>query len=254
MQNRFLTPGSSAGLASTSAAAELLVCVVSGNQNRKLRDIIRETWGRDREVRTPIGPVSIRVLFFLTEDGAAARSEYEETGDVVLLRHMEESCSSIWLKTAATMKFGSDYFRGIGSSVERGSGPLRFMIKCDDDAFLDIDAIAADLVKTPPVGAYWGHILALVEPNRIAGDKYYVPFEVYPMQYYPPYARGMAYALSEDLVAPLGDALFSGRVDPFPYREDVSVGLYLMELARQGDIKVTPHQRKDQMPLDISEY
>merc|ERR1712232_1254668 len=118
----------------------------------------------------------------------------------------------------------------------------------------DIDAIAADLVKSPPVGTYWGHILALVEPNRIAGDKYYVPFEVYPMQYYPPYARGMAYALSEDLVAPLGDALFSDRVDPFPYREDVSVGLYLMELARQGEIKVAPQQRKDQMPLDITEY
>ena len=44
-------------------------------------------------------------------------------------------------------------------------------------------------------------------------------------RYYPPYARGMAYALSEDVVLPLGAALAEGRLEPFPYREDVSVGL-----------------------------
>ena len=29
---------------------------------------------------------------------------------------------------------------------------LRFLIKCDDDAFLDIDAVAADLIASAPVG------------------------------------------------------------------------------------------------------
>ena len=53
-------------------------------------------------------------------------------------------------------------------------------------------------------------------------------------RYYPPYARGMAYALSEDVVLPLGTALYEGHIDPFPYREDVSVGLYILELARSG--------------------
>ena len=75
--------------------------------------------------------------------------------------------------------------------------------------FLDIDAIARDLLTGPPVNMHWGHMMALVEPNRIRGDKYFVPHDVYPMQYYPPYARGMAYALSEDLAVPLGEALSS---------------------------------------------
>eukprot|EP00747_Dinoflagellata_sp_TGD_P080414 gnl/TRDRNA2_/TRDRNA2_160881_c0_seq1.p2 gnl/TRDRNA2_/TRDRNA2_160881_c0~~gnl/TRDRNA2_/TRDRNA2_160881_c0_seq1.p2 ORF type:complete len:173 (-),score=34.64 gnl/TRDRNA2_/TRDRNA2_160881_c0_seq1:3-485(-) len=96
--------------------------------------------------------------------------------------------------------------------------------------------------------------MALVEPNRIEGDKYFVPREVYPMEHYPPYARGMAYVLSEDLVSPLGTALRDGVVDPFPYREDVSVGLYLLELARKGQVRVVPRQRKDMMPLDFNEY
>merc|ERR1712039_48701 len=73
-------------------------------------------------------------------------------------------------------------------------------------------------------------------------------------EYYPPYARGMLYVLSEDLVGPLGDALFSGHIDPFPYREDVSVGLYILELARKGEVKVSPRQRKDSMPLDFVEH
>ena len=92
----------------------------------------------------------------------------------------------------------------------------------------------------------------------------------------------MAYALSEDVVLPVGTALQEGRLDPFPYREDVSVGLYILELARRGSaacqklpesevyqsgrssrrpgpdfhcaglakVRVVPHQRKDAMPLE----
>merc|ERR1712216_1106093 len=45
-----------------------------------------------------------------------------------------------------------------------------------------------------------------------------------------------------------------GLVEPFPYREDVSVGLYLMELARHGTVRVVPQQRKFQMPLDFTEH
>lgn len=44
----------------------------------------------------------------------------------------------------------------------------------------------------------------------------------------------MAYALSEDVVIPLGTALAEGRLEPFPYREDVSVGLLMWVFARWG--------------------
>ena len=44
----------------------------------------------------------------------------------------------------------------------------------------------------------------------------------------------MAYALSEDVVIPLGTALAEGRLEPFPYREDVSVGLLVWVFARWG--------------------
>ncbi|CAE7258461.1 GALT1 [Symbiodinium natans] len=234
--------------ASDSPVMEVVVCVASAAQNRPARDIIRTTWGSEPYLRTGFGFVLIRVLFFLGQSDEAT-AEHKETGDIVLLPDLPENFSSIWLKTAAILKFGADYFK-----AANGSGRLRFLIKCDDDAFLDIDAVAADIMGSAPVGLLWGHVMALVEPNRNASDKYFVPYEVYPMQYYPPYARGMAYALSEDVVLPLGAALYEGRLDPFPYREDVSVGLYILELARSGHVRVVPHQRKDAMPLDFKEH
>lgn len=71
------------------------------------------------------------------------------------------------------------------------------------------------------------------------------------MRYYPPYARGMAYALSEDVVIPLGTALFDGRLEPFPYREDVSVGLYILELAKRGEAWTMgdPFSEQDNPPV-----
>ena len=51
----------------------------------------------------------------------------------------------------------------------------------------------------------------------------------------------MAYALSEDVVLPLGAALAEGRLEPFPYREDVSVGLLVarprMDLSPAGAVE-----------------
>ncbi|CAE8737945.1 unnamed protein product, partial [Polarella glacialis] len=191
-------PKATSARGDASPIAELVVCVASAASKRSARDIIRQTWGKEDLVRTAWGPVQLKVVFFL---GAApeAAAEHAEMGDVVLLPNLEESFGSIWLKTAAILKFGADYFRSGGQGLGPGStiGLSRFLVKCDDDAFIDIDAMVADLLVSPPVGLYWGHVMALVEPNRIEGDKYFVPYEVYPDGYYPPYARGMAYALSE---------------------------------------------------------
>ncbi|CAK9028252.1 3-galactosyltransferase 15) (Galactosyltransferase 1) [Durusdinium trenchii] len=238
---------------SSSYVMELVVCIASAVGNRHLRDIIRQTWGSEPMLRTHFGLVRLRVLFFLGR-GDEALDEQAQLQDVVLLPELEEDFGSIWLKTAAILKFGGDYFKDVSGQTSTSRRHLRFLIKCDDDAFVDIDTVTADLIASAPVGLLWGHVMALVEPNRIASDKYFVPHEVYPMQYYPPYARGMAYALSEDVVIPLGTALFDGRLEPFPYREDVSVGLYILELAKRGEVRVVPHQRKDAMPLDFKEH
>lgn len=238
--------------ARADAGAEVVVCVTSSPGNHELRGIVRSTWGREGHVLTPMGTVSLRVLFFMA-DGVEARDEFDRLGDVVILRQLQESFGTIWLKTAAILKFGADYFQGRLGGTAHGP-PLRYLMKCDDDAFLDIDAVVADILMRPPVGLFWGHLMALVEPNREEGHKYFVPTEVYPTEFYPPYARGMAYALSEDLVSPMGAALHEGSVEPFPYREDVSVGLYLLALARKGTVRVTPRQRKDAMPIDFNEH
>ncbi|CAD7970820.1 unnamed protein product [Amoebophrya sp. A120] len=103
-------------------------------------------------------------------------------------------------------------------------------------------------------GHYWGFIMALVQPNRNTTDKYYVPYRSFGNEFYPAYARGLGYAMSEDLVLAVGQGLSDGSLSPFPYREDVSVGLYLYSLSKLGRAKVRPMQRKDHMPLEIEKY
>lgn len=46
--------------------------------------------------------------------------------------------------------------------------------------------------------------MALVQPNRNGTDKYYVPYRSFGNEFYPAYARGLGYALSEDLVLAVG--------------------------------------------------
>ena len=38
---------------------------------------------------------------------------------------------------------------------------LRFLIKCDDDAFVDIDTVTADLIASAPVGLPQSHNISL---------------------------------------------------------------------------------------------
>lgn len=237
--------------------AELVVCVESAPGNTLRRKIIRETWARENKVLTRFGMVRLRLFFFMA-DVPEAHEERASHGDIVVLQHLEEGFATIWLKTAAILKFGADYFRGRyagGEDPDSGVPLVRFLFKCDDDAFVDIDATLTDLLDSSPLTAlYWGHIMAQVEPNRVEGDKYYVPYNIVPTAYFPTYARGMAYALSEDLVLPLGAALENGTVDPFPYREDVSVGFYLFALAQRGGLRVIPRQRFFSMPVDFPFY
>ena len=49
--------------------------------------------------------------------------------------------------------------RGVRTCAARNR--LRFLIKCDDDAFLDIDAVAADIMASAPVGQLWSCMRSL---------------------------------------------------------------------------------------------
>ena len=104
-------------------------------------------------------------------------------------------------------------------------------------------------------GHYWGYIMALVQPDRNrTSSKYYVPYRAFGNTFYPAYSRGLGYAMSEDLVHVVGRGLADKSITPFPYREDVSVGLYLYAAAKMGRARVRPMQRKDHMPLEIEKF
>eukprot|EP00392_Amoebophrya_sp_AT5.2_P001990 g1995.t1 len=288
-------PGTTSVFSPHLVAGELLICVHSARQNRRARDLIRRTWARGSRYGAQI---QIRVVFFVGH-AAELEAEAEEFQDLVLLHTSYDdkfeniwvmtgpaAGPTIWVKTAAIMKFGMLQFRTPSAHTR-----VRYLIKADDDTFFNIDGMVEDLfavftgrketlepgktnvteglpggvpasspreakptieIQTIDIGNYesskhlhtghyWGFIMALVQPNRNGTDKYYVPYRSFGNEFYPAYARGLGYALSEDLVLAVG-------------QEDVSVGLYLFQLAKMGRVKVRPMQRKDHMPLQIDLY
>eukprot|EP00913_Durusdinium_trenchii_P004006 g3710.t1 len=147
-------------LASAAQRQQLLQLSHSEDTPWHLRDIIRQTWGSEPMLRTHFGLVRLRVLFFLGR-GDEALDEQAQLQDVVLLPELEEDFGSIWLKTAAILKFGGDYFKDVSGQTSTSRRHLRFLIKCDDDAFVDIDTVTADLIASAPVGLPQSHNISL---------------------------------------------------------------------------------------------
>eukprot|EP00397_Hematodinium_sp_SG-2012_P049352 GEMP01056893.1.p1 GENE.GEMP01056893.1~~GEMP01056893.1.p1 ORF type:complete len:313 (+),score=46.37 GEMP01056893.1:2-940(+) len=129
----------------------------------------------------------------------------------IVILPMEDTFETIWVKSAAVIQFAHE----------------------------------------SPLGIYWGHKMAMVRPIRNPTDKYFVPYNAYARDIYPMYARGMAYALGEDLVYAIGKGLLT--LKPFPYREDVSVGLYIQDLVEEKKVLVRSITRWDLMPLNATE-
>ena len=212
---------------------------------------------QDSDRRLP----KLTVLFFLGDSSTDAEAdlvaqEQETFQDLVLLPGLEEKFSEIWLKTISVLTFASRWFKRNRATGKAPPEGIRYLLKADDDAMLNIPEILDDLFirKDVRVGVYWGYVMMAVKPVRDPLDKYFVPTSAYDHQYYPLYVRGMSYALSEDLVVPVGNMLESGEIPPFPYREDVGVGMYISEIAKRGLSRIWPKQRSLNMPLDFPEW
>eukprot|EP00397_Hematodinium_sp_SG-2012_P014359 GEMP01014596.1.p1 GENE.GEMP01014596.1~~GEMP01014596.1.p1 ORF type:complete len:346 (+),score=61.69 GEMP01014596.1:2-1039(+) len=222
---------------------ELLICAFSAPKNTAHRALIRRTWGSE----TILDGVHLVILFFIGES-EEAHAEREKYGDIVILP-MEDTFETIWVKSAAVIQFAHEHF----ITENYLNARKKFLLKVDDDAFLYLDLIIADLFtdERSPLGIYWGHKMAMVRPIRNPTDKYFVPYNAYARDIYPMYARGMAYALGEDLVYAIGKGLLT--LKPFPYREDVSVGLYIQDLVEEKKVLVRSITRWDLMPLNATE-
>lgn len=153
---------------------KLLVLVVSAVKNRERRDAIRETWGR------PDGNVG---MLFAVSRHRRLSAEKLVHGDILEVDAPDEYRSLSRKLLAA--------FSGVRAVR------FEYLLKCDDDTFVDVPGVVGELERAPDDKFYWGYFDGDAHVKRtgkwketgwILCDKYL------------PYALGGGYVLSKDLV------------------------------------------------------
>ncbi|KAF7235133.1 Beta-1,3-galactosyltransferase 4 [Varanus komodoensis] len=190
-------------------APSLLVLVASAPGHARRRQAVRCTWGAARLA----AELTVRVFFALglpadPSQQAALEREAAAQRDIVQGR-FHDSYGNLTLKTLALL----------GWAATRCPGAL-FVLKADDDMFLNLPALAQGCTAPPP--AYLGRIHWHVHPDRDPHSRHHVPAALYPESAFPPYCSGTAYVLSGDAVPSI---LSAARLEPLVPLEDVFVGL-----------------------------
>ncbi|KAG8147715.1 hypothetical protein E2320_022623 [Naja naja] len=190
----------------------LLVLVPSAPGHAARRAAVRRSWGGARVA----GGHSVHTVFTVGLPGdvaqqAALEREAAEHGDLLQAR-FADTYRNLTLKTLAML----------GWATTR-CPTARFLLKADDDMFLNLPALVRHLQQLAgPPAAYLGYVYSHVAPIHNPHSRHYVPTLLYPEPAFPPYCSGSAYVLSAPAAAAV---LGAARLLPLLPVEDVFVGL-----------------------------
>ena len=98
--------------------------------------------------------------------------------------------------------------------------PPRYLLKSDDDIFINIPLLLKDLHNTVHTHFIMGQLIAGAQPTRDRRSKWFTPQSVYPDTFYPQYISGCAYVISGDMLEDLYMSTF--ETAPF-WIEDVYI-------------------------------
>lgn len=133
-------------------------------------------------------------------------------GDIVIVP-FADSYDLVVLKTVAICEYAT---RVVSA---------KYIMKCDDDTFVRLDSVMADVRKIPyGKSFYLGNINYYHRPLR--EGKWAVSFEEWPREAYPPYANGPGYIVSSDIANFVVSEMEKGRLNLFKM-EDVSMGMWV---------------------------
>ncbi|XP_070535660.1 beta-1,3-galactosyltransferase 5-like [Ptychodera flava] len=202
--------------AACSGSVSLLSMITSTNGNFWQRGVIRKTWATTKEVDGE----GVVTLFLLakSDDRRTMESVREESrlyGDIILF-DFQESYLNLTLKTLLGFRWIEDF-----------CGNARFVLKTDDDVFLNYNALMRDLLMRPNKNLALGQIFENSTAVRDDTNKWYTSRNDYANDKYPPFLVGTGYVLSRDVV---GKILNVAPSLTFLNWEDVFVGICLQKL------------------------
>lgn len=173
---------------------DLLIMVFSAPNNHVKRQAIRDNWGRDATNST-------RLLFLV---GGANLSDYQLTSmqtenfvtDVVFADFIDHYFN-LTLKSVAMLDW-----------VDLNCFECSFLLKCDDDMYINVPALREKLRSEPPLPeeTMVGHLVHNWQPNRNSESKYFLSKREFPAEVLPDFVTGPAYLVTGALVRPLLEA------------------------------------------------
>uniref|UniRef100_H3C0F7 Hexosyltransferase n=1 Tax=Tetraodon nigroviridis TaxID=99883 RepID=H3C0F7_TETNG len=204
-----------------STAPFLLLVVPVAPGGRATRDAIRETWGSQKQV---LGR-TVETLFMLGLPGGADAGPQQEEVRRESRKHRDliqsdflDSYRNLTIKTMMILEW-------VSSNCLHTS----YAMKVDSDVFVQVENLMKLLLD--PSTAKENYVTGLVlwhnKVLRNPLDKFYMPRQVVPEPFYPPYPLGMSYVMSMDLPAKI--LKVSPQIKPVIF-EDVYLGMCLKGL------------------------
>ena len=172
----------------------LLAVVCSGVDHFEQRAAIRATWATAAHNRT----AQVKVVFMLgtlTQLASNASShlakEQRQHRDIIQ-EDFVDSYANLSLKTMRALNW-----------IEKHCSKAVFVLKTDDDVFINIPVLLRDLHNTVHTRFIMGVTIAGAQPIRDKNSKWFTPPEQYNRTMYPTYVSGSAYVISGDAISDL---------------------------------------------------
>ncbi|KAF8095735.1 hypothetical protein N665_0323s0003 [Sinapis alba] len=209
---------------------DLVIGVFSTANNFKRRMAVRRTWMQYDDVRS--GRVAVRFFVGLHKSPIVNLELWNEArtyGDVQLMPFVDYYSLISW-KTLAICIFGTEV------------DSAKFIMKTDDDAFVRVDEVLLSLsLINNTRGLIYGLINSDSQPIRNPDSKWYISYEEWPEEKYPPWAHGPGYIVSRDIAESVSKLFKEGNLKMFKL-EDVAMGIWIADLRKHG---LEPHYEND---------
>ncbi|XP_070547541.1 uncharacterized protein [Ptychodera flava] len=198
----------------------LLLITPSSATKQKEREVIRNTRGKRSEF---LGKKIVQIfLIGRTTSSSTDRQIMNENNrykDIVVVDIMD-NYKNLTLKTVMLLKWATFYCPN-----------ARYVMKVDDDVFINLHNLVSILVAAPRSR----HVVAYVHKDSkpLRDPKYkkwYVTYDEWPYDTYPPYPNGPGYVMSYDVAR---DVFLSAHRMKFFRFEDVYVGINLQSIGVQ---------------------
>ncbi|BET02427.1 unnamed protein product [Nesidiocoris tenuis] len=182
----------------------IVIIVTSAPQNFAVRSAIRETWASHN-----ISYVKVGFLIGLPRNNTLQSAIEEESFEFkdIIQDNFIDSYNNLTLKSVVLLKW----------FLHQCPSPI-FLMKADDDTYVDVQRLAKRIVKMPHRSILTGVLICKAKPIVDSRSKWYTPKYMYPHQHYPNYLSGTGYVLSRDVAYKLYEAALK---TPIFYLEDV---------------------------------